>query len=120
MGMVNTVGKSVSATGRKVTTLEKWGQSVADECLDSIQAALNLLRENPGLLRTPPKFPKTFTFYRVKQHFLVCSVIDEAVFVLTLKHGAMDLPARLGELEPSLLEESKILCRAFQKHRSGQ
>lgn len=99
-------------------SIEKWGQAVADEYIDTIQAALNLLRDNPGLLRTPPKFPKTFAFYRVKQHFLVCTVRDEAVFVLTIKHGAMDLPARLGELEPCLLEESKILYRAFQKRNS--
>ena len=99
-------------------SIEKWGQAVADECIDTIQAALNLLSENPGLLRTPPKFPKTFAFYRVKQHFLVCTAIDGAVFVLTIKHGAMDLPDRLGELEPSLLEESKILCRVFQKQNS--
>ncbi len=101
-------------------SIEKWGQVVADEYIDSIQAALDLLRDNPGLLRTPLRFPKTLAVYRVKKHFIVCTVIDEAVFVLTIKHGAMNLPDRLGELEPSLLDESKILFRAFQNRRSGQ
>jgi len=101
-------------------SIEKWGKAVAEEYIDSIQAALNLLKDNPGLLRTPPKFPKIFAFYRVKQHFLVCNVIEGTVFVLTIKHGAMDLPARLGEMEPNLLDELKFLSRASQKQRAAK
>lgn len=98
-------------------SIENWGKAVANEYFDSIQAALSLLKDNPGVLRTPPNFPKTFAFYRVKQHFLVCNVIEGTVFVLTIKHGAMDLPARLGELEPSLLGELKFLSSASRKQR---
>ena len=41
-------------------------------------------------------------FYRVERHFVICSVVEEKVYVLTVKHAAMDLPERIGELEPRL------------------
>jgi toxin ParE1/3/4 len=94
-------------------SIERWGKRVAEEYLDSIEQALNRLREQPSLLRTKAEVSPHFRFYRVHRHFLVCSLVENNVYVLAVKHGSLDLPSRLAELEPSLLEEADLLHKAF-------
>ena len=102
-------------------SVEKWGRKVADKYLGHIQTGLDLIRENPKILKAKPGVSDSLCFYRVREHFLVCALFEESVFVLTVKHGAMDLPARIGELEPQILQEAEILYRAYQrKLRSEQ
>ena len=92
---------------------EHWGKRVAEDYLDSIENALKRLSEQPGLLRAKPDVSEHFKFYRVRQHLLVCVQIEDRIYVLTIKHGAMDLPQRILELEPQLLIESRLLHNAF-------
>lgn len=94
-------------------SVEHWGDKVAQEYLDSLEQALNRLQENPGLLRVKPEFSKHLMFHRVHRHFLVCLVVESNVYVVAVKHGSLDLPNRLAELEPSLLEEAELLHKAF-------
>jgi toxin ParE1/3/4 len=96
-------------------SVERWGKSVAVDYIDSIEQGLNRLRENPGLLRTKENISPHFSLYRVREHFLVCTVSANRVYVLTIKHGSMDLPRRLAELEPHLLQEAELLHRALEK-----
>lgn len=101
----------------EVYSKEKWGPKVAEEYLGSIEAALNLLREDSSLLRARPEFSQSLCFYRVQQHFLVCAMFEEQIFVLTVKHGAMDLPNRIAEVEQQLHREAAMLHAAYQKKR---
>ncbi|HVV01635.1 MAG TPA: type II toxin-antitoxin system RelE/ParE family toxin [Verrucomicrobiae bacterium] len=94
-------------------SLERWAQRVAEDYLDSIEEALNRLRESPALLRTKPEFSRYLRFYRVHRHFLVCSTIEQNIYVLAVKHGGLDLPNRLAELQPRLLEEADLLHKIF-------
>lgn len=96
-------------------SIEKWGEDVAASYLQSIEDALKLLGKNPGLLKIKETTSRSLSLYRVRQHFLVCAVYKDSIFVLTIKHGAMDLPNRLAELEPQLLQEAKMLYQAFIK-----
>jgi plasmid stabilization system protein ParE len=98
-------------------SVEQWGKKVAAGYLADIEDALTRLKEHPGLLRTRPELSDNLKFYRVRQHLLVCALEDERIYVLAVKHGAMDLPERLGELEPQLVQEAEILHRAFLKSR---
>jgi len=97
----------------KSYSIEQWGEKVAGEYLQSIEDALNLLRQNPKLLKCKPHCSRSLSFYRVRQHFLVCALIKERVLVLTVKHGSMDLPERLHELEPLLIHEAECLYQAL-------
>jgi|TARA_B110000196_G_scaffold122413_1_gene106154 plasmid stabilization system protein ParE len=99
-------------------SIEKWGAKVANDYIESIEAALNLLRENPQLLRTKQTIGDSLSFYRVKQHFLACALFDKEIYVLTVKHGAMDLPNRIREMEPQLLMEADMLHKAHNAKRS--
>ncbi len=95
----------------------QWGKRVAAEYMAALEQGLQRLRETPGLLRAKSGVSDALQFYRVRQHFLVCAIKDDVVFVLTVKHGAMDLPERIGEMEPQLLQEVEILYRAARKNR---
>lgn len=99
----------------KTYSIEKWGKRVAANYLKNLEDALNLLRENPSLLKGKSEISPSLCFYRVRSHFLVCASFEESIFVLTVKHGAMDLPERVAEIEPQLQKEADLLYRAYRK-----
>jgi toxin ParE1/3/4 len=90
-------------------SIQAWGKKVADRYLENIQTALSLLQEKPELLRQKPQVSNHFKFYPVREHFLVCVQLKEFLLVLTIKHGQMDLPTRITELETTLVEEADLL-----------
>lgn len=99
-------------------SLARWGKNVTETYLDSVDKALEMLATNPNLLRDIPKTASTLKFYRVKQHYLICTVLDSVIYVVTIKHCSMDIPNRLTELEPTLQHEVKIMHKAFlEAHR---
>lgn len=98
-------------------SIEQWGERVAGEYLEAIQAAFDLLHVSPRLLRPKDEFADWLCFYRVERHWLICTILAGDIYVLAVRHGAMDLPARLAELEPSLMQEAEILFRRIQDER---
>lgn len=90
-------------------SIKRWGKKTANRYLEDIQTALSLLQEKPNLLQQKPHASKTFKFYRVREHFLVCVELKDFLLVLTIKHGQMDLPSRIVELEPTLIKEADLL-----------
>lgn len=94
-------------------SIERWGERVSDEYLDAIEQALARLRDTPGLLRGKPEFSRHFQFFRVQRHYLVCSLVGNNVYLLAVKHGSLDLPSRLAELEPNLRQEAELLHKTF-------
>ncbi|MCC5025581.1 MAG: type II toxin-antitoxin system RelE/ParE family toxin [Candidatus Synoicihabitans palmerolidicus] len=58
----------------KEFSVATWGEAVADEYLDAIEAALTRLRENPQLLRTKTHISDSLCFYRIRQHFFICAL----------------------------------------------
>ncbi|MGK0186386.1 MAG: toxin ParE1/3/4 [Verrucomicrobiales bacterium] len=98
-------------------SIERWGEQVAARYMGSIELALRRLRDNPSLLKESARISDDLRLYRVEKHFLVCALVEESVYVLTVKHGAMDLPERIGELEPVLRQEAEILHQAFLDSR---
>lgn len=101
----------------RIYSEENWGNEVAKRYMGTLEEALRRLKSNPELLRDIPAISEHLKFYRVERHFLVCSLIKENVYVLTVKHGAIDLPERIGEFEPQLLQEASILHEAFVASR---
>lgn len=91
----------------------RWGKRVARQYLDKNQHALRLLESDPELLTTRPELSLDLRFYRVEKHFLICVVEQQNIYVLAIRHGAMDLPSRVAELEPTLKREAEILHQAF-------
>ncbi|MCP4933754.1 MAG: type II toxin-antitoxin system RelE/ParE family toxin, partial [bacterium] len=94
-------------------SIEMWGRKVAERYLDGFNHAIERLQAHPDLLKTEQDLSSRLKFYRVEQHFLICDVIDETIYIVAIRHGSMDLPAMLDELEPRLIEESELLHRQF-------
>lgn len=90
-------------------SLQRWGRKTADRYLEDIQTALLLLQDTPALLRHKSDISTRLKFYRVREYFLICVEPKDFLLVLTIKHGQMDLPNRIGELEPVLLQEADLL-----------
>jgi plasmid stabilization system protein ParE len=90
-------------------SIQTWGKKVSDRYLENIQTALSLLQEKPELLRQKPQVSNHFKFYSVREHFLICVELKEFLLVLTIKHGQMDLPTRITELEATLVQEADLL-----------
>ncbi len=98
---------------------QKWGATIAQQYLMSFEEALSRLREDPRLLRTNPQLSTHFGLYRIRKHFLIGIVAEENVYILAVKHGAVDLPTQLLELEPTLLREAELLHHKYLRSIQG-
>ena len=101
-------------------SVENWGSKGADKYLSDIEAALLRVLESPVLLREHADLPAILKFYRVSKHWLACDVRPEAIVVLTVIHGSMDLPSRLAELQPTLPAEAKLLQAKLQQRQRSR
>ena len=90
-------------------SIQRWGKKTANRYIEDIQIGLSLLQEKPDLLRKHSQVSPHFNFYRIREHFIVCTKLKNFLLVLTIKHCQMDLPSRISEIEPSLLEEANLL-----------
>ena len=92
-------------------SVSKWGERVANRYLADLDSAIARIAENPGLLQGRRDTSLRLRFHLVREHVLICDAIGDHVFILAVRHAAMDLPHRLAELEPQLLYESELLAR---------
>ncbi|GAB5407753.1 MAG: hypothetical protein BalsKO_01180 [Balneolaceae bacterium] len=90
-------------------SFSEWDERVADEYLNDIGETLDLLKGNPKLLKSRPEISKRFKLFLVNKHWMVCDVINDVIYVLTIKHVTLNLLERLKEYEPTLEEEARIL-----------
>ena len=98
-------------------SIREWGETVADTYLNDIQEFLLLLETNPRLLRVNTNISSRFKIHQVRNHWLVCDLIGEEIYVLTVKHMSMDLIDRLKELEPFLEQEATTLFKELKKRK---
>lgn len=96
-------------------SVEQVGKRVADRYLEHFDSVFGLLCETPSLLKERDDCPGRLRFNRVQNHWVVCDRVKDRIFVLTVMHGAMDLPARLAELEPTLMREAEALRRRINR-----
>lgn len=64
---------------------ERWGEKVATKYLTDLHGGLKRLENSPGLL-LPRHQSMRLRFYQVREHMLVCDVIRERIYVLTIIH----------------------------------
>lgn len=88
---------------------EKWGEEVALKYIQSFEDAFSILKENKDILKVNSNISSKFRVYFVKKHGVICDVVKDTIFILTIRHTSMNLLERLKDLEPNLEEEVKIL-----------
>lgn len=103
--------------GIQAYSIENWGQRVADEYLAKFDLAFEHLKSSPDLLHSKHELSGRLLFYRVEKHWLVCDIIGEDIYVMTIKHSIMDLPNRIAELEPQLIKEVELMHRRLLDRR---
>jgi plasmid stabilization system protein ParE len=85
-------------------TCKRWGeaQAQADRYIDGLHAQLIKVIENPALQRKLPENAiKSVRYFRYKRHFIFVKdslKTPSSLFVLSILHQSMDIPARLAEL----------------------
>ena len=95
-------------------SITTWGKKVADKYLDDIEAGLKLLQTNAGLLQDIEEFSGKLKYYRIKNHFLICTEADNKLVVLTVKHVQMGIISLLNQLEPTLVLEADLLFQQLK------
>ncbi len=90
-------------------SIAQFGTRIANKYIDDMETALTLLQDNPGLLNTKPTLSSFFSFYPVREHYLVCTNKHGIIIVLTVTPMRMDMVKKLYLLEPTLQEEADIL-----------
>ena len=98
-------------------SVEQWGRRTATRYLSDLEAGLERIREDPDLLRSEEGFHASLRFYSVNKHVFVCDVLANAIVVLTVLHGSMDIPSRLHELSPTLSVEAQLLHHKLQQSK---
>jgi len=89
----------------------EWGESTASKYIQAFEDSFSLLRKNAGVLRINRQISSKLYIYNVRNHYLICDIIESDIYVLTIKHVSMNLLELLKELEPTLDDEVK----AFQE-----
>ena len=97
--------------GIDVYSTERWGEGVATEYLSDLHRGMKRLEGSPGLLLKRPNRSLRLRFYQVRENMLVCDVVGDRIYVLSLFYGGMDLPERVAEMEPQLVLEAERLHR---------
>ncbi|MEO1020922.1 MAG: type II toxin-antitoxin system RelE/ParE family toxin [Bacteroidota bacterium] len=87
----------------------EWGETTALKYIRDFEESFVLLQENNGLLKINKKISSRFMAYPVQKHFLICDIIGDHIYVLTVKHTSMNLLERMKKLEPTLENEAKAL-----------
>ena len=90
-------------------SMEAWGVQVADQYLSDLQSAMERLGDLPDLLRRDEALSLRLRFYRVREHVLVCDIIESDIYVLAIRHTKMDLRRQVAQLEPQLVYEAELL-----------
>ena len=93
---------------------EKWGARVAHQYLDDLGAAIERIAEAPQMLRERPDTSLRLLFYPAREHVMVCDIIGDCIFILALRAAVMDLPRRIAELEPQLVQEAELLAARIE------
>ncbi len=102
--------------GIEAHSIERFGERVAAQYIDKLEAGIRRISGNPELLREEPSFHESLKFYRVEQNLLACETgFDGKVNILTLLHASMDVPSRLAELEPKLSLELEIVLKHLKR-----
>ena len=98
-------------------SIRDFGQMVAEKYMDDIEDALKTLSEYPSLLREKP-FADHTRFFVVRKHTLVFGVLDDVLYLLTLKYGGMDIEDIILRLEPTLVREAEIMHERLKRNAS--
>jgi len=82
-------------------TFKEWGEQQADKYLDDLDAAIQLLAEQPLICRERIELAPPVRIHRHGHHLIVYLAIDDGINIVRVLHENMDIDSHLDQLESS-------------------
>ena len=76
-------------------TFSEWGEQQADDYLETLDAAIRLLAEQPLMCRERTEFTPPVRIHRHENHLVVYLAMDKGIKIIRILHASMDLPKKL-------------------------
>ncbi|MCH8311396.1 MAG: type II toxin-antitoxin system RelE/ParE family toxin [Nitrospinae bacterium] len=96
-------------------SVEKWGERVADEYLETVYGVFELVAKNPELGKLRRKRSGPFLMYPARKHFVIYDTLPEGIIILTLLHQMRKIESIIENLGPSFISEITFLKKQFHK-----
>ncbi len=92
---------------RDYSVLE-YGDKAARAYISDIRDLLNTISAYPHILQERP-FSEHLSFFPARGHVMIFSVLEDALYLLSLRHGRTDLQGFIQQFEPTLIKEAEVL-----------
>ena len=76
-------------------TFDEWGERQADRYLDDLEAAINLLAEQPLLCRERTELNPAVRIHHYAHHLIVYLAQEDSINVVRILHESMDIDSQL-------------------------
>jgi len=96
-------------------SVEKWGESVGDDYLETIYRVFAQLAGNPELGKLRQKRSSPFLIYPSGKHFVIYDTFPQGIIILTLLHQVRKIESIIENLGPSFIYEITFLKKQFHK-----
>ena len=96
-------------------SVEKWGESVGDDYLETIYRVFAQLAGNPELGKLRQKRSSPLLIYPAGNHFVIYDTFHQGIIMLTLLHQVLKIESIIENLGPSFITEITFLKKQFQK-----
>jgi len=96
-------------------SVEKWGESVADEYLETVYGVFEQITKNPQLGKLRRKRANPFLMYPAGKHFVIYDTLPEGIIILALLHQMRKIECIIENLGPSFISEITFLKKQIHK-----
>ena len=76
-------------------TFSEWGEQQADNYLDELDTAIQLLAEQPLMCRERLEFAPPVRIHRHAHHLVVYLALDDGINIVRVLHESMDVDSQL-------------------------
>lgn len=99
-------------------SVKAWGRVKTVAYMKSIEETFSLFSKHPNLLKKKSTISAQFRVYNIRQHWLICEMYNDTIYILTVKHISQNVQDQLKELAPSL-ESEVIALKNHLKNSKG-
>ena len=76
-------------------TFNQWGENQADDYLDDLGTAIELLANQPQMCRQRHEFKPPVRIHHHAHHLIVYTALDDGVHLIRILHEEMDVTSQL-------------------------
>ena len=95
----------------------EWGESVANQYLADLYAAMGEAAVNPGAGRLRQQRSAPFLMIPAREHFVIYDLVSQGIVVLTVQHQVRHIESLVAELTPAFRAAVARLTRQALRTR---